>query len=141
MAICAKIHSIKARLDERINYAITADKTQTLIDKIDYAINENKTERALYASVVNCDSVETAFYEMNEVKDYYRKTDNVIGYTFIQSFSPNEMITPEQAHEIGVRLAQDFFGDRFQVVVGTHLDKAHLHNHFVINSVSFIDGK
>jgi hypothetical protein len=51
------------------------------------------------------------------------------------------MITPVQAHDIGVRLAQEFFGERFQVVVGTHIDKAHLHNHFVINSVSFIDGK
>lgn len=141
MAICAKIHSIKARLDERINYAITADKTKALVDKIDYAINESKTEHALYASAVNCDSVETAYDEMNEVKIRYRKTDNVIGYTFIQSFSPQEKITPLQAHDIGVRLAQEFFGDRFQVVVGTHIDKAHLHNHFVINSVSYIDGK
>lgn len=141
MAICAKIHSIKARLDERINYAITADKTKALVDKIDYAINESKTEHALYASAVNCDSVETAYDEMNEVKIRYRKTDYVIGYTFIQSFSPQEKITPLQAHDIGVRLAQEFFGDRFQVVVGTHIDKAHLHNHFVINSVSYIDGK
>ena len=141
MAICAKIHSIKVRLDERINYAITADKTKALVDKIDYAINESKTEHALYASTINCDSVETAYDEMNEVKIRYRKTDNVIGYTFIQSFSPQEKITPLQAHDIGVRLAQEFFGDRFQVVVGTHVDKAHLHNHFVINSVSFIDGK
>ncbi|HWR18848.1 MAG TPA: relaxase/mobilization nuclease domain-containing protein, partial [Clostridia bacterium] len=140
MAICGKIHSIKVRLDERINYAITADKTKTLVDKIEYAINGEKTDYALYASVVNCVSVETAYAEMNEVKARYRKNGEVLGYTFIQSFPPEENVTPEEVHEIGARLAQEFFGERFQVVVGTHIDKAHLHNHFVINSVSFVDG-
>lgn len=50
-------------------------------------------------------------------------------------------VTPEQAHAIGVAFAQRLFGDRYEVVVGTHLDKAHLHNHVVVNSVSFVDGK
>ncbi|HMM30858.1 MAG TPA: relaxase/mobilization nuclease domain-containing protein [Clostridia bacterium] len=141
MAIFCKAHSIRARLDDRINYAITADKTKSLVDKIEYATDANKTEQAMFSSVINCDSVETAFREMLDVKEQYHKKDGVLGYTFIQSFSPDDNLTPEQAHEIGVRLAQEFFGDRFQVVVGTHLDKAHLHNHFVINSVSFVDGK
>ena len=140
MAICAKIHSVKVRLDERINYAITADKSNSLVDKIEYAVNGEKTDRALYSSVINSDSVETAYKEMKETKDRHRKNDGVLGYTFIQSFSPEENVTPEQVHEIGVQLAQEFFGARFQVVVGTHIDKAHLHNHFVINSVSFVDG-
>ncbi|HWR18852.1 MAG TPA: relaxase/mobilization nuclease domain-containing protein [Clostridia bacterium] len=141
MAVFCKVHSIKERLDKRINYAITADKTKTLVDKIEYATDVNKTEQAMFSSAINCDSVDTAYSEMDEVKRRYRKTDGVIGYTFIQSFSPEEKLTPEQAHGIGIRLAEEFFGERFQVVVGTHLDKAHLHNHFVINSVSFIDGK
>ena len=58
-----------------------------------------------------------------------------------QSFAPGEC-TPALAHEIGVRLAQELWGERFQVLVATHLDKAHhLHNHFVVNSVSYTDGK
>ena len=58
-----------------------------------------------------------------------------------QSFAPGE-VTPEQAHQIGVQLANELWGDRYQVVVATHLDKeSHLHNHFCLNSVSFIDGK
>ena len=52
-----------------------------------------------------------------------------------------EEVTPEIAHEIGVKLANEMWGDRFQVVVSTHLNTKHLHNHFVINSVSFKDGK
>ena len=50
-------------------------------------------------------------------------------------------VTPEQAHALGVALARRLWGDRFQVIVATHLDRAHLHNHFIINSVSFADGK
>ena len=50
-------------------------------------------------------------------------------------------MTPERCHEIGVKLAQEMWGDRFQVIVTTHLDKGHLHNHFCFNSVSFKDGK
>ena len=57
-----------------------------------------------------------------------------------QSFAPGEC-TPAMAHEIGVKLAEELWGSRFQVIVATHLDKAHhLHNHFVVNSVSFADG-
>lgn len=57
-----------------------------------------------------------------------------------QSFAPGEC-TPEAAHEIGVKLAEEVWGKRFQVLVATHLDKTnHLHNHFVVNSVSYVDG-
>lgn len=54
---------------------------------------------------------------------------------------PIREVTPEQAHEIGVQLAQNMWGDRFQVIVATHLNTQCYHNHFVINSVSFTDGK
>ena len=141
MAIFCKPNAVKVRLDERINYAATADKTKALADKIYYAIDDHKTEQAMFASAINCNDVDSAFAEMNMVKDRFHKHGNVIGYTFIQSFSPDDKLTPEQAHEIGVRLAQEYFGGRYQVVVGTHVDKAHLHNHFVINSVSFVDGR
>ena len=63
-----------------------------------------------------------------------------MGYHFIQSFLPNEA-TPELVHKIGVEFAQKCFGEKFEVVIGTHLDRNHLHNHIVVNSVSFADGK
>lgn len=62
------------------------------------------------------------------------------GFHALQSFCEGE-VTPEQAHKIGVQLAEELWGDRFQVVVTTHLNTKHLHNHFVLNSVSFVDGK
>ena len=65
----------------------------------------------------------------------------VIAYHGYQSFAPGEC-TPELAHEIGVKLARQLWGDRYQVLVATHLDREnHLHSHFVINTVSFVDGK
>ncbi|MDO4175368.1 MAG: relaxase/mobilization nuclease domain-containing protein, partial [Eubacteriales bacterium] len=64
----------------------------------------------------------------------------IVCYHGYQSFRSGE-VTPEQAHEIGVKLAESMWGDRFQVVVATHLNTACLHNHFVVNAVSFADGK
>ena len=57
-----------------------------------------------------------------------------------QSFKPGE-VTPEQCHAIGVELARRVWGGRFQVLVATHMNTGCLHNHFVINAVSYVDGK
>ena len=90
-------------------------------------------------SGINCNP-RTAKMEMQKIKKFYRKEDGVIAYHGYQSFAPGEA-TPELAHEIGVKLARQLWGDRYQVLVATHLDRAnHLHSHFVINTVSFVDG-
>ena len=138
MAI-TKIIAIRDRLDKRVNYAVNGEKT-TLDTGITYAANPEKTEQHFFTSAINCESCETAFAEMQATKQRFGKLGGVVGYHFIQSFAPGE-VTPEQAHAIGVAFAQRLFGDRYEVVVGTHLDKAHLHNHVVVNSVSFVDGK
>ena len=77
---------------------------------------------------------------MTAVKERFGKAGGNQAYHAYQSFKPGE-VTPEQCHEIGVNLAKTLWGDRFQIIVTTHLDKSHLHNHLVINSVSFKDGK
>ena len=65
----------------------------------------------------------------------------MIAYHGYQSFAPGEC-TPAMAHEIGVRMAKELWGERYQVLIATHLDKTnHLHNHFVVNTVSFLDGR
>ena len=138
MAI-TKIIAIRDRLDKRINYAVNGEKT-TLDAGITYATNSEKTEQHFFTSALNCESCETAYAEMQATKQRFGKLGGVIGYHFIQSFAPSE-VTPEQAHAIGVAFAQRLFGERYEVVVGTHLDKVHLHNHVVVNSVSFVDGK
>lgn len=138
MAI-TKIIAIRDRLDKRVNYAVNGEKT-TLDTGITYAANPEKTEQHFFTSVLNCESCETAYAEMQTTKRRFGKLGGVVGYHFIQSFAPGE-VTPEQAHAIDVAFAQRLFGDRYEVVIGTHLDKAHLHNHVVVNSVSFVDGK
>ena len=138
MAI-TKIIAIRDRLDKRVNYAVNGEKT-TLDTGITYAANPEKTEQHFFTSVLNCESCETAYAEMQTTKRRFGKLGGVVGYHFIQSFAPGE-VTPEQAHAIGVAFAQRLFGERYEVVVGTHLDKVHLHNHVVVNSVSFVDGK
>ncbi len=138
MAI-TKIYAIRNRLDKRVSYAVNEEKTN-LDGLIEYAVNPNKTEKRLFEAQLNCKSVETAFEDMMKIKQHYGKTGGVLGYHFIQSFKPGE-VTPEQAHQCGIEFAKRLFGDKFQVVIGTHLDKSHLHNHIVINSVSFRDGK
>ena len=121
---------------------------QGLDDVIAYAVNSRKTEQhkeesdvlERFVSGVNCYPA-TARSEMMSVKKRFGKEDGTIAYHGYQSFAPGEA-TPEIAHKIGMELAQRLWGDKYQVVVATHLDKAnHLHNHFVMNTVSFVDGK
>ena len=144
-----KIWDIKGRVDILINYAANPEKTegqrysekqiQALHDVMDYASDDYKTERSLYVSGVNT-TPDMAKYKMHQTKLRYGKLDGIVAFHAIQSFKPGE-VTPEIAHEIGKRLAKEMWGDRFEVVIATHLNKEHLHNHFVINSVSFADGK
>ncbi len=138
MAI-TKIYVIRSQLEKTVAYAANEDKT-ALDDKISYSTNPEKTEERLFERAINCTSVAQAADEMNCTKERFQKTNGILGYHIIQSFKPDE-ITPEMTHQIGVEFAQRLFGDRFEIVVGTHLDKNHLHNHIVINSVSFVDGK
>lgn len=115
-------------------------KFKSRLDRlIDYAINGEKTENKLYVSGINC-MPDTAFYEMTNVKKQFFKTGGIECYHGYQSFVKGE-VTAEKAHEIGVKLAEEIWGDKFQVVVTTHLNTDNIHNHFVLNSVSFVDGK
>ncbi len=139
---------IKGRLDHVLRYAGNEEKTanavfneselQGLRDVMNYTYRDYKTEKQHYISGINC-SPETARQEMVDTKLQYNKTDGIIAFHGYQSFDEGE-VTPELAHEIGIKLAGEMWGDRFEVVVATHLDKKHIHNHFVLNSVSFKDG-
>lgn len=134
-----KIFAIRQRLDKTVAYA--ANEEKTCLDKlVDYAADPEKTEMRLYESCINCKNVDNAYEVMVSTKRKWGKEDGVQGYHIIQSFKPGE-VTPEQAHTIGMEFAQKLFGDRYEAVVATHLNKHHYHNHIVINSVSFVDGK
>ena len=106
---------------------------------IDYVSNKDKTDNKKYVSGINC-LPETAFKEMSIVKKQYNKTGDILGFHAYQSFKGCEA-TNDEAHEIGIRLAEELWGNRFQVIVATHTNTKNVHNHFFINSVSFVDGK
>ena len=143
------IWDIKGRLDKVVNYAKNPEKTdgslysqsqlQGLGDVMDYTMQDNKTGKKLFVTGLNCDP-ETARDQMVITKWRFCKEDGILAFHAYQSFGKGET-TPNIAHEIGIMLAQELWGDRFELIVATHLDKGHLHNHFVINSVSFLDGK
>lgn len=146
-----KIWKVESRIDNAINYIKNKEKTkndcyefgmdkfENVRDVLMYATNADKTEKQFYVTGINC-KAEDAAKEMEFIKIINGKTDGILAFHGEQSFKHGE-VTPELAHEIGVKLANEMWGDRFQVVVTTHLNTDHIHNHFVLNSVSFKDGK
>ena len=140
-----KIWPVKDSLKRLVDYASNPEKTtkDDLAAVIEYAMNGEKTagsnERSCYVTGVNC-FAETALDEMLSTQKHFGKTSGNVAYHCYQSFKPGE-VTPEQCHRLGVELAERMWGDKYQVLVATHLDRDHLHNHLVCCSVSFIDGK
>ena len=138
------IWSVKNNLSRVIDYVSDEKKVdeQTFKDlhnELEYISDDYKTEEKKYVTGINCSTI-NACKEMKEIKKHFQKEDGIIAFHAYQSFKEGE-VTPEQAHNIGIQLAEEMWGDRFQVVVATHLNTNHIHNHFVINSVSFVDGK
>ena len=98
---------------------------------------DEETQRHLVTGV-NC-MADTAFQEFMNTKRLYGKTDGRMYYHVIQSFNPEERLSPQTAHEIALKLAQEFAGH--EVLVCTHTDRDHLHSHLIINSVSAETGR
>jgi len=132
-------------LDKVLRYINDPAKTITSQDATElqkilhYAADPDKTEALHLVSGVNC-GADTALREMDAAKKFWKQTGGRVAYHGYQSFAPGE-VTPDIAHQMGVELAQAIWGDRFQVVVATHTNCGHVHNHFCVNSVSFVDGK
>ncbi len=137
---------VKSRLKDVIDYAENPDKTidRKCVDEdlwyiIRYAENDRKTDKKMYVSGINC-SPKTAYEQMRATKARFGKQGGNVAYHGYQSFKIGE-VTPEEAHQIGIRMAKRMWGSRFEIVVTTHLNTDNIHNHIVINSVSFVDGK
>lgn len=105
---------------------------------INYAKNGEKTENGILVTGVNC-LPDIAYNQMTLTKKSFHKEEGRLGYHIIQSFKENEVL-PEQCNKIGVELANELWGDKYQVLVCTHTNKNNVHNHIILNSVSFIDG-
>lgn len=143
------IWPIKGRVDKVINYARNPEKTHDkerlselheIEGVVEYAADEMKTEKRAYVTCLNLHSEETAAQEFMETKRLMHNEGGRSCYHGYQSFKADE-VDADTAHSIGVALARELWGDRFQVVIATHCNTGHYHNHFVINSVSDVDGK
>ncbi len=155
MAVTSLWH-IKGSLNKLILYVENEDKTlsgeaipntegvETPSDVLDsvigYVGRDNATEQRKFITAINCE-LETAKEDMLATKECFEKLGGIVAYHGYQSFADGE-VTPQKAHDIGVELAEELWGDKYQVIVATHLDKEnHIHNHFVLNTVSMFDGK
>ncbi len=137
---------VRGLLKEVIDYANNPDKTtakeyldEDLYAAIRYAENDDKTDQTMFVSGINC-SKHNAYNEMIAVKRRFGERGKNIAYHGYQSFVAGE-ITPDEAHAIGMETARQMWGARYQGVVTTHHNTDNIHNHFVVNSVSFVDGK
>ena len=143
------IWPIRNRLDKVIRYVENPEKIteeyysenaamHILDGVVEYAADDTKTERREYVTCLNCNEGHVA-KEFQDAKKLWKKDDGRLCYHGYQSFKPGE-VNAQTAHAIGVELATQLWGDRFQVVVATHCNTGVYHNHFVVNSVSFRDG-
>ncbi len=144
------IWPITRSVKQVMKYAINAEKTVERASEImasfhaikgvvEYAADEIKTETRSYVTCLNCISEATAAQEFMETKKLWGKEKGRLCFHGYQSFKADE-VDAETAHKIGVELATRLWGDRFQVVIATHCNTGHYHNHFILNSVSFLDG-
>lgn len=140
------IWSIKNNLKQSINYIINPKKTinkdygKDTYNYLELTDNEYnfKQEKVCYVSCINC-SENNPFDDMKFTKEQYQKIDGILAFHGYQSFKEKE-VTANIAHEIGVKFVEEMFGD-YEVVVATHQNTNHIHNHFILNSVSFKTGK
>lgn len=137
---------VKSRLKEVITYAENPDKTtdkkfldEDLWAALRYVENDQKTDQTMYVSGINCPK-QRAYQCMMATKRRYGKLDGNVAYHGYQSFASEE-VTPAEAHRIGVQTARRMWGNNYEVVVTTHLNTDNIHNHFVVNSVSFKTGR
>lgn len=132
MAYC-KIHAITHSMSKALEYIENPEKTDGQLLVTGYGVEP-------YTASLEMEITKQMALDAIGDRSVPGKANNLC-YHLIQSFSPNDHITPEQAHEIGQRLADELLGGRFEYVVSTHIDKAHIHNHIIFNSTSFCDYK
>ena len=113
-----------------------------------YVLDPDKTDDLLWATSINCmTEPELAYTQMAAVYeqfalDHFNSPPPLVGngtvkvIHYIQSFSPDDDVTPELAHRIAKAFVRYAFGNDAQAVIATHVDKGHIHSHIVLNSYS-----
>lgn len=119
-----KIHPIKTTLDLSIKYIC----------------NPDKTDEAILISTHACGH-ETASLEFEMTRQSWNSSSKNLARHLIQSFDPDDKLTPDIAHKIGLNLVDNILNGKYEYILTTHIDKGHIHNHILFNNVSYMDGK
>lgn len=131
--------AVRSGLKYLVDYVSNEEKTVGIDKTLDYISNENKTMNKQYVTCINCSFLDPYASMVNTKKQFHDEKE-ILAFHGYQSFDAGE-VDAQKAHDIGVALANKLWGDRFEVVITTHLNTEHIHNHFLVNSTSFIDGK
>ncbi len=103
--------------------------TATVNKAVDYICNPGKTDEGILISSYGC-SPETAAYDFKFALSKTSQSDKNKAYHLIQSFFPGE-VSYQEAHRIGVELADKLLEGRYSYIVSTHIDRGHVHNHII----------
>lgn len=125
----------------------------TVNKSLAYILNPAKTNSLLYTTSLNClTNAKDAYLSMKTVFEHFsgekfnaplpvEGKGSVKAIHYIQSFDPQDNVSPELAHRIAKAFARKTFGDDCQVVIATHTDRQHVHNHLIINTYSLTGQK
>jgi len=129
-----KLRKIKSSLKKALDYIEDPKKTDGQILVTGFQVNP---------TMASVEFKMTELMAQDMVGDYSRcgSGSPTLAYHMIQSFAPWDKLTPERAHELGQKWANEILDGRFEYVISTHVNKGHIHNHVIFNSVSFVDYK
>ena len=111
----------------------------TLKKAIDYICNGDKTDDEIYVTTYLC-SRENAHKEFELTKKQFNSRTKTLAHHLIQSFVPEE-VSFEDAHQVGIELCEKILEGKYEYVLATHIDKDHIHNHIIFNSIDVEEGK
>lgn len=131
--------AVRSGLKHLVEYVSNEEKTIGIDTTLNYISNDDKTMNKQYVTCLNCNCLDP-YSSMVTTKKQFNDEKEILAFHGYQSFDAGE-VDASKAHEIGVELANRLWGERFEVVVTTHLNTEHYHNHFLINATSFVDGK
>lgn len=123
------IWKVEGRLDHIIDYVMDEKKTIALHQVLEYTMDENKTINHQYVTCINC-MQNNPYQSMINTKQQFQDKKKIVCFHGYQSFAEGE-VASELAYQIGVELAEKLWGDRYEVVVSTHLNTDNIHNHCV----------
>ncbi len=149
----SKNEATDSHLDNLFPYVFNDDKTMskqlvsghgiTILEDAanEFLLTKEKFARRKGTHIVFNPVTEKLEFDKKSIERGNGRGKAVLAHHLIQSFSPEDDLTPEQVHEIGRKTILEFTGGQHEFIVATHVDKAHIHNHIIVNSTNLTTGK